>query len=221
MITAYDVIRQSSAVLFDFDGPLCDVFAGLPAPIVARRIEELSGCRFDTDDPLTVLRLVSQKCPARAAAVEDALISAEVEAVQSSLPEQAGVRALRALAHARRKVGIVTNNSPESVGEFLVQHALVEAVPTVVGRPYRHPHLMKPDPWSVRRAVQELDSLPSETVLIGDSLTDIEASREAGVKCIAFANKSQKVALFRATGAVVIDAMDEIELAALSFDHRH
>ncbi|MFD8383971.1 hypothetical protein ACFV2X_36585 [Streptomyces sp. NPDC059679] len=36
-----EVLGTSDAVLFDFDGPICDVFRGLPAPGVADELAAL------------------------------------------------------------------------------------------------------------------------------------------------------------------------------------
>jgi phosphoglycolate phosphatase-like HAD superfamily hydrolase len=50
------VLTSVDAVLFDFDGPLCDVFAGFPAWQVAQQLQEMIGTQYDTDDPLEILR---------------------------------------------------------------------------------------------------------------------------------------------------------------------
>ena len=49
------IMRNAELTLLDFDGPLCDVFAGLPAPKVARQLEKIAGVSFATDDPLDVV----------------------------------------------------------------------------------------------------------------------------------------------------------------------
>ncbi|WP_269859523.1 HAD family hydrolase [Streptomyces sp. RPT161] len=63
---------------------------------------------------------------------------------------------------------------------------------------------MKPDPYSVHRAVRALGKRADECVLIGDSVTDVEAAHAAGVKAIGFANKSHKPEALRAAGADAI-----------------
>jgi HAD superfamily hydrolase (TIGR01662 family) len=204
------VVRNCCTVLFDFDGPLCDVFVNRPAAGVARDLEGLTGGRFDTDDPLEVLRSVYALDQGAGHIVEDALVQAEVDAVRVSIPDAGGVAALRSFAGNGRRVAIVSNNSQAAIEEFLCMHQLRRAVSIVVGRAHRRPDLMKPDPWSVRRAVARLGVTPADAVLIGDSMTDIEAARRAGTHCVAYANRPAKVEPFRATGVPTITSMTEL-----------
>lgn len=205
------IIDRCRAVLFDFDGPLSDVFSHLPAAGVARKLEKLTERQFATDDPLEVLRCSYALDETTGHRVEDALITAEVDAARVSTPERGGVAALRSLARQGKFTAIVSNNSAEAVETFLDVHDLRRAVVVVVGRAHRRPDLMKPNPWSLLRAVTELGVEPADAVLIGDSMTDIEAARSAGTYCVAFANKSAKVGPFRATGVPTVTDMGEID----------
>lgn len=206
------LVDDADALLFDFDGPLCDVFAGLPAPQVARSLEQLAGRQFGTDDPLEIVRLCYvESTPAVARQVEDSLIRFEIAAVQVSKAERAGVDAICVGQAAGYRVAIVTNNAPEAVAAFLRAEAMHQLVPVLVGRAYRHPELMKPDPWPIRRALDELGVHPGRALLIGDSRTDIEAGHAAGVRCVAFANKPGKRDVFTAAGAAAaVDDMGEL-----------
>ena len=59
--------------------------------------------------------------------------------------------------------------------------------------------------------MQAVGALPSRCVLVGDSLTDIDGARAAGVRVIGYANYPYKVKTFRAAGAdVVVTSMREI-----------
>lgn len=206
------MIETSTAILFDFDGPLCDVFAGLPAPGVARRLETVAGCHFSTDDPLEVLRESFLQDLDTRQAVEDCLVRAEIEAVQVSAPEVSGIAALRSFSAHGRRIAVVSNNSADAIEVFVTRHGLEAIASTVVGRAYRRPELMKPDPWSITSAVEELGSDRHRTVLVGDSMTDIEAAQRAGVHCIAYANKPSKVQPFLAMRVPVITSMTQLEL---------
>ena len=99
MSIAHDGVRamfdQADAVLFDLDGPLCDVFAGLPSAGVARTLEKVLGRPVHTNDPLEVLRVSTGSPQEIVRAVEDALISAEVEAIARSSANADGVATLR------------------------------------------------------------------------------------------------------------------------------
>jgi HAD superfamily hydrolase (TIGR01549 family) len=207
--TLATALAHADAVLFDFDGPLCDVFAGVPADRVARTLERAAGEPLISDDPLVVLRTVYDRSRTKARTVEDLLIHAEVEAVSASTANREGLDALIACIETGRKVGIVSNNSEPAIREFLARYEVV-SVDVLVGRPYGRPDLMKPDPWPLRRAVSQLGEGAGGAAFIGDSLTDIEVAHIVGMPCVALANKAGKRARFLPTGAVVIDSMAEL-----------
>lgn len=214
MTREVEVLRRLIApvklVLFDFDGPLCDVFAGYPASDVARELEKLAGETFRTDDPLEVLRRVAGSSVADS--VEDALIVAEVRAVSCSSATIDGVESLRKCLASGLRVGIVSNNSEEAVRVFLATQRL-ENVSPVVGRERRHPELMKPHSWPMRKALAAAECSAESTVFVGDSLSDIEVARAVSMPCVAYANKPGKRALFEGAGAVTIDSMAELTSA--------
>ena len=213
--TARGVFSVAAAVLFDFDGPLCDVFAGMPAPDVARRLSDLAGVVVDSDDPLEVLRhAADQLGNSDLQKVENALIAAEVEAIAVSEPTAGGREAVQAFARAGRRVGVVSNNSTDAVVAFLRRYGLVHEVGPVVGRAYARPDLMKPNPWSLMRALGEMNCPPGRAVFIGDSLTDIQAAHSAGVPCVAVANKPGKREQFAGTGALAVVGSMQAVLAA-------
>lgn len=212
------ILCAADFLLYDFDGPLCDVFSGLSAPSIARRLESIAGRRFDTDDPLVVMhecRLIVER--ELADIVEDSLIESEVVAIESARANTTGVDSMREALKAGHVIGIVSNNSADAVRRFLYKNDLSQTVSAVVGRHYRRPDLMKPNPWPLARAVELLGASPARTVLVGDSVTDVEACHAGGVGCIALANKPGKREAFTRAGAhVIVDDMAELSHAIRS-----
>ncbi|MEU7483550.1 HAD-IA family hydrolase [Streptomyces sp. NPDC042319] len=213
-------LARASAVLFDFDGPLCDVFAGMPAPKVADDLRRqavahapsLKAKLTETDDPMEVMRLSYESLPQLGLQLESALTAAEIEAVAvAGAPTSGAVAALKAVESAGRRIAVVSNNSAESVRAFLVRHSLNSHVREVVGRAADRPDLMKPHPHSLLRAAELLEVGPSECVLIGDSLTDIQAAHLANGAAIGYANKPGKREAFTEAGAeAVTEHMESI-----------
>ncbi len=81
----------------------------------------------------------------------------------------------------------------------------------IIGRTDPDPDLLKPNPHLITRAVKELGADPADCVLIGDSLSDIEGARNAGVLSIGYANKPGKLERFTAGRAdAVIASMGEL-----------
>jgi len=203
------------AVLFDFDGPLCDVFAGLPARGIARQLEAIVERRYPTDDPLEVLSLSSQLGADTVSVVESALIRAELDAVARAKPNSEGLTAVQACLSAGLEVGVVSNNSGEAVTAFLKSAGLVQYIAPIVGREPGRPDLMKPNPWPLQQALTSLACRPEDAVFIGDSTTDIDVANALGVHIVAYANKPGKRQRFTDAGAIVIDSMSEL-VAAVS-----
>ncbi|MGX8907431.1 HAD family hydrolase [Streptomyces netropsis] len=221
--TLAEVLGATRAVLFDFDGPICDVFAGLPAHGVAMDLARavasldanLGGKARAMDDPMEILRLAPQGGESVLSGIEDALTSAEIAAVKVAGPPITGaVEALEAAHSSGRKIAVVSNNSGDCVREFLTRHGLGHLVHEVIGRAAYRPDLMKPAPHSLLLAAQRLGIAPEWCTLIGDSVTDIEAADAAGAMAIGYANKPGKnLALAEAGADAVVTDMGTVAMA--------
>ncbi|MFY1588417.1 HAD family hydrolase [Micromonospora sp. WMMD734] len=208
------------AVLLDFDGPVCSIFAGYPAPQVAAELVEVlrrRGVDVPPDlagepDPLEVLRRTGAAGNyGTTCAVEDALCAAERRAVETAEPTPYGREVIVAAQQAGMPVAAVSNNSAGAVSAYLAAHRLAGYVSPVVGRAYADPDRMKPNPEPILQAVRALGQLPARCVLVGDSLSDIEGARAAGVAVIGYASRPSKVDAFRLAGAgAVVTSMGEI-----------
>ncbi|MFI6261368.1 HAD family hydrolase [Micromonospora sp. NPDC051006] len=219
------LLGEVSAVLLDFDGPVCSIFAGYPAPQVAAELVDVlrrHGIDVPPDlasepDPLEVLRLAAALGDhGITRAIEDALCAAERRAVKTAEPTPYGRELIVAARQAGMSVAAVSNNSAGAVTAYLAAHRLARYVSPVIGRAYAEPGRMKPNPEPILKAVDALAEPPSRCLLIGDSLSDINGARAAGVRVIGFANRPGKVEAFRIAGAdAVITSMGEITRAMI------
>ncbi|GGP02519.1 HAD family hydrolase [Nonomuraea glycinis] len=209
MTPAADLLRQADAVLLDFDGPVCNIFAGLPASVVASRLKELlirEGVRLPQDvealdDPLKVLRRTADIAPELVDKVETALMANEVEAATCAAITPGVREFLEACAVVGKPVAIVSNNSEPAIETFLALTDLGEWVTAVSGRPIGEPEQMKPHPQSTLRACKALGVEPARAVLIGDSDFDMQAASSAGIRSIAYANEQGKAESLTQAGA--------------------
>ncbi|MFF0723078.1 HAD family hydrolase [Micromonospora sp. NPDC003816] len=214
------LLGEVGAVLLDFDGPVCSIFAGYPAPQVAAELVDVlrrRGVDVPPDlasepDPLEVLRRTGATGNHDITrAVEDALCAAERRAVETAEPTPYGREVIVAAQQAGMPVAAVSNNSAGAVSAYLTANRLAAYVSPVVGRAYADPDRMKPNPEPILQAVRALGEAASRCVLIGDSLSDIDGARAAGVRVIGYANRLPKVEQFWAVGAdAVITSMGEI-----------
>jgi len=215
------VVGSTHAVLPDFDGPVCSVFAGSPAHHIADDLRAvpaahapLDGEVLTTRDPMAVLRHAGEVSPEAAHAVEQALHDAEIQAIDTAAPTPGAVEVLHACQAAGRPV-VVSNNTADAIRSYLDTRHLTGHVADVVGRDPDDPRLMKPHPHLLATAVQRLDQAPDRCVLIGDAVTDIQATRAAGTRVIGYANRPHKPVTLADADAVVTD-MHEIARAITS-----
>ncbi|MFC7530493.1 HAD family hydrolase [Actinoplanes sp. GCM10030250] len=207
-------------LLLDFDGPVCSIFAGYPAPRVAAELVALldaEGVAMPAElrgeqDPLAVLRWAGESCTHEVTeTVEKALCAAEVRAATVAAPTPFGREVILG-AHARRvPVAVVSNNSAAAIEAYLTAHGLASYVNPIIGRAFADPRRMKPNPEPVLAAVHALRAAPEHCTLVGDSLSDIEAAHAAGVAVIGYANRDWKVAAFRSADVVVTSMGDIAE----------
>ncbi|MBO4207940.1 HAD family hydrolase [Micromonospora echinofusca] len=220
------LLAGAGALLLDFDGPVCSVFAGYPAPQVAAELVGVlrrHGVDVPPDlasepDPLEVLRRTGAAGDQDVTrAVEDALCAAECRAVETAEPTPYGREVIVAARQAGLPVAVVSNNSAGAVSAYLTAHRLAAYISPVVGRVYADPDRMKPNPEVILQAVHAVGEPASQCLLIGDSLSDIKGARAAGVRVIGYANRPAKVDAFRAAEADgVVVSMVAIAGALLS-----
>ena len=219
------IIGRTRDLLLDFDGPICSVFAGLPAPSVAARLRELLGSNgkplpeaiAGEDDPIEVLRFTSGLDLDTAGRVEAALRDAERAATATATPTPDAREVILACQQTGRRVAIISNNSQAAVETYLRAQHLAEHVDVVVGRTDPDPRLLKPHPHLVLRALDALDGDPATSSFVGDSTSDVQSAKAAGIHSVGYANKPGKIQRLHHAGAdVTVTTMAELRDALLA-----
>ena len=207
-----DLITRARYVLFDFDGPVCRVFAGRAADGVARRLVEwldvmgaadlLTAEESRTSDPWDVFRAVGRRRPGSdlVAALEQQLTDEELKAVSSAEPTVDADLLVRAWAESDAQLAVTTNNSASAVWRYLEGRKLNDCFAYVFGRT-RDPDLLKPHPHCLQQALDEFGAEPSDALMLGDSPPDVEAARRAGVAFVGYARNERKEKELRAAEA--------------------
>jgi HAD superfamily hydrolase (TIGR01549 family) len=89
-------------------------------------------------------------------------------------------------------MGVVSDNSAKSIGRFCTRKDFARIPNLTVGRREGEPHRMKPNAFAHRHALEILRMPVRHVVFIGDSVSDIQAGRAAGIPTIGYANKPAK-----------------------------
>jgi len=214
------ILARTRHLLLDFDGPICSIFADLPAATVADRLRKLFGDHAElpdeitrSADPLEVFAYAATVSMDLAAKVETEMTDLELAAVAMAAPTPYVHEVVTACQNSGRSVAVVSNNSAAAVHAYLTQHGLDDRISLVVARTNHDPALLKPSPHLITQAVDALDAEPGECTLVGDSVTDIQGARLASVQSIGYANELGKRERFTAAGAdAIINSLADLAL---------
>lgn len=160
-----DLFDSATCVIFDFDGPVCRLFAGYPAQKVTadmlRRLQRqgreglLSMQEAASGDPHAVLRALARIDPRSAylARLEAALTEHELRATETAEPTPYADALIRTLRTREYGLAITTNNSDSVVSRYLTARGLADCFgPHIHGRT-RDLLRLKPDPDCLLRAL--------------------------------------------------------------------
>lgn len=208
------IVARTRWLLLDFDGPICSIYAGLPAPAVADQLRKLFTdqdipLREDVasnPDPMQVFAYAGTISAELAARVEAEMTDLEVTATATAKPTPYIHDVLAACRESGRTVAVVSNNAERAVRTYLVRHGLDDRIGHVFARTSHDPALLKPSPHLIEKAVQALNADPTATALVGDSITDIEGAHLAGIASIGYANKPGKFERMSAARAEAVIA---------------
>lgn len=122
----------------------------------------------------------------------NALTDLEVEAAANARLTPGAADLIRRSREENKSVAAASNNSVAAITAFLEAHGLLTAVDLISARMDPDPGLMKPSPYLVRQALDQLGADAALSLLIGDSVTDMQASKSAGITTVGYANKLGK-----------------------------
>jgi beta-phosphoglucomutase-like phosphatase (HAD superfamily) len=214
------IVSRTRHLLLDFDGPICSIFAGLPAATVADRLRKLFGDHAQlpdniarTPDPLEVFAYAATVSEDLAARVETEMTDQELAAVATAAPTPYVHEVVTACRNSGRSVAVVSNNSVAAVHSYLARHGLDDRISLVIARTNHDPALLKPSPHLITQAVDALDAEPGECTLVGDSVTDVQGAHLASVQSIGYANKPGKRERLTDAGAgAIINSLADLAL---------
>ncbi len=223
-MTPSEALAEARALLLDFDGPVCAVFAGIPSATVASQLRDvlmdgghssLPDAVMLSEDPFDIFLHAATLGNKEARYVEAAFTAHEVEAIASATPTSGAHSLIQGWHESGRPLAIVSNNSVAAINTYLDLYDLRPAVDFVSARSTDDASRLKPNPHLVKAAATALAIPPKESVLIGDSPTDIEAAHAAGVQAIGFANKpGKRDNLARAGANLIIEELNGLAYAS-------
>jgi phosphoglycolate phosphatase len=190
--------QRLAAVLFDLDGTLLDTAADIALALNRTMVEY--ECKPLAEDD--VRRMVGRGSPIlieRAVAAQDRIIDAATQAAMlerffhhygqleesnedTAQPYTGVAESLRTLHDAGLRTAVVTNKQHRFAGALLDRLGLADWVDVVVGGDTCARR--KPDPQPLLFACDSLHVPPSESLMVGDSVNDVQAARAAGIPIV-------------------------------------
>ena len=154
------------AVIFDLDGTLTEPLLDF------NRIREEMGLSHTAGG---ILEEMEQMLPEQRQKAEEILYKHEEYAAVNSKLNQGAGEVLAKLREAGYPIGLLTRNTMENALWVAKKHCLV-----FDGIIDRNSGPAKPDGYGVRKLCQTFCVEPSETLVVGDFLHDMQAAHDAG-----------------------------------------
>ncbi|RBM17858.1 HAD family hydrolase [Streptomyces sp. PT12] len=224
-----ELISDAECVLFDFDGPVCRLFAVHTAESIAQLLRELAAelslsALLSADlraspDPHRVLRGIASQRPGPGVVerFEAALTREEITAAGSARPTPYAATLIAALSTRGRQVAIATNNSPLAAQHYLDRQQLSGYVGGRVHGRTADIALLKPHPDSLHRALASARTRPERALMIGDSVSDLRAAEAAGVPFLGYADDDAGAQALRGAGARhVVRSLEQVLTALIT-----
>lgn len=222
------LVDGAGVLLVDFDGPLARLFPGtvwleVSADLRRYAVEQRHRARArdaqspgggDLDrllgsepDHVQVLRLIGRHAPELAVEAAERVTRLELAAARTAPLQPGALEFLDAALARRARVFVVTNNDPGVVPAVLDRSVpgLTARLDRVHGRTAGRVDDLKPAPDLLLRALQDVPPGPT-TVFLGDSVTDAQAGRSAGVPVVGVAQESERRRALLAAGAAAVVA---------------
>lgn len=196
-------------VLLDLDGPVVRL---LPDPqhlrlaAAARRVARRHGPWPELDglsDHVQVLRRVAEADRALAEQIEMLCAEAEDAAARRCPVRPDAARAVRQWVAEGRGVAVVSNNTLGAV-RTVVRRAQLPPGVSAHGRAAGGWDRLKPAPDLLVEALQRHGVPATRAVMVGDSVSDVQAADAAGVRAIGWAQQAQRARELTRAGATEV-----------------
>ncbi len=159
--------------IFDLDGTLT-----IP-------VHDFPGIRKElgVPDGMDILGHVSQQSERKQKQLLDILNSIEIKLADQAKPAKGTVELISILTQNQASLGVITRNTKENAKTSLEKIGILSSFEEncILGREDAPP---KPDPTGIRYLLSNWDTKPTDAVMVGDYLFDLQAGKAAGTSTI-------------------------------------
>jgi len=204
-------LSSATGMLLDFDGPVCDLFAGsIPRDAAAGRAVflragvEIPREMSDTNGALILLQWAATHAVGLTPELEAIQEAREFQAIATAQPTPHIRNVILAAKRHGMGVAIVSNNSKSVIQQYLVKQDLAHHIDVIAARERGEAHLLKPSPALLLRARALLGLPTHQCVMLGDTTNDIKAASKAQMPSVGFATKPERAGPLARAGASAV-----------------
>jgi myo-inositol-1(or 4)-monophosphatase len=211
------ILTSARCLIFDFDGPVCDLSEAMPpgtlerlrAMVTTERAED----RADSGNPFDLLASVAGHSPNLGAVLDAELTSIELAAVaQATVPGYVH-EALAACRDSRRTSAVIGRQSADAVRTYLTKHGLSDQTGCVIATGSYPPGHLQTLAHLAEDAIGALRATPAECAFITASPAGIEAAHDLGAQPIGYARTpSDREHLADAGATCIIPSLADLTL---------
>jgi myo-inositol-1(or 4)-monophosphatase len=211
------ILSGARWLIFDFDGPVCDLAAAMPSDTIGRlrslvHAEDIQ-TPADSGDPFDLLAWVAGHTPRLGAALDAELATIELAAVAHATVPGYVHEALAACRDSGRTPAVIGRQSADAVRTYLAKHGLSDQASCVITTSSYPPGHLQTLAHLVEDAIGTLGATPAECTIITASPAGIDAAHGTGAQPIGYARTpSDREHLAQAGAACVIPSLADLTL---------
>jgi myo-inositol-1(or 4)-monophosphatase len=207
------ILSKARYLIFDFDGPTCDLSAAMPpdAPERLRRQiraeavdPSLADALAETHDVWGILTRAAAVNPDMAAHLDAELTAIEVTASANATPAAYAHEVVAACRDSGRTPAVISRHSSHAVSSYLARYGLTDQFAHVIAPGSYPPGHLQTMPHLLGEAIRTLQAAATECALITAYVASAEAARHAGAHPIGYATTRETYELLADAGVECI-----------------
>jgi myo-inositol-1(or 4)-monophosphatase len=215
------ILSRARHLIFEFDGPVCDLAAAMPDPIMlTRQIRstfaahgtELPATITGANTPADILAAATEADPNLAGQIDTELGVIETTAVRQARPAAYIHEALAACRDSGRTPAILGQQAAQAVTVYLDKHSLSEQASQVTTLPAYPPGHLQPATHLLQDTIRALGTTPGDCALITASPASTESARTIGVLTIGYATTPDASERLAAQADCLIPSLADLTL---------
>jgi myo-inositol-1(or 4)-monophosphatase len=216
-----NILSQARHLIFDLDGPICDLTAAMP-PDTANQLRailcnetaaEPPAAIATTSDPIEIIAHAVAIGPSLAARLDAELTSIELTAANTARPAAYVHEALAACRDSGRTPAVISRNSAKAVSSYLDKHGLADQARNVTALASFPPGHLQTFPHLLEDTIHALGATPADCALITATEAGIDTAQGIGAHPIGYATSPATSERLTAAGAgCIIPSLADLTL---------